>query len=71
MKTILNEPIVYKYVDGLTTQTLGDIDVDELKFKDTTGVVDTFGHGALTGEGETPLDTMVEVGVDISPEPSP
>ena len=72
MITILNEPaVVFIGAKGLAIQALRDTKVDELKFKDTIGTVDTFTSGALIGLGEAPLDTMDEVGVDISAKPSP
>ena len=40
---------MFKGAKGLSTRALRDTGVDELKFKDTTGAVDTFGCGALTG----------------------
>ena len=62
---------MFEGADGLATRALGDTKVDELKFKDTTGAIDILGLGALIGEGETPLAIMAEVGVEISPRPSP
>ena len=71
MITILDRPVVFEGVEGLSTQALGKTGVDELKFKDTIGVVDTFDNGALMCGGEAPPAIMDEVGVDMSPEPSP
>ena len=51
MKTILDGPVVFKGAKGLAPRALGDIGVNELKFKDTIGAVDTFGCGALIVEG--------------------
>ena len=67
--TKLEGPTIFEGAEGLATHTLKENGAEN--FKNTTGVVDTFGCGALIGEGETPLTTMAEVGVDISPKPSP
>ena len=48
---ILDKPVVFEGVEGLDNQEIRETKVDELNFKDTNGVVDTFGHGALTVEG--------------------
>ena len=50
--TMLDGPTMFGGVDGLATRELGDIGVDELKFKDTTDVIDILGLGALTDEGD-------------------
>ena len=71
MTTILDELVVFEGAYGLTNRALRDTGVDEFKFKYSIVAVDTLGCGALAGEGETLLDTMAEVGVDISPKPSP
>ena len=63
-------PTVLKGVDGLTTEELRDTGVEEFKFNDTTCTVGILGLGALTSEGETPLDIMDEVGVNMPPRPS-
>ena len=69
--TMPDGPIVFEGADGLATRELVDTEVDELKFKDSTSAIDTLGLGALTSEGDNPLTIMDEVGVDISPIPSP
>ena len=68
--TILDRLLVFEGAEGLSTQELRDTGVDELNFKDTTGAVDILGLGGITGEGETTMEIMVEVVVDISPIPS-
>ena len=69
--TILDRLLVFEGAEGLANKAPRHTRVDELKFKDNTSAVDTFVHGALTADGETPLATMAEVGVDIAPKPSP
>ena len=71
MKNMLDGPSLCDDVDGITTQPLGDIGVDEPKFNGPTGAIDMLGMGALTDEGETPLTINAEVGVYISTRPSP
>ena len=47
--TMLDWLKVFKGVDGLDTRALGDTGVDELKFKDTTSVVEILDLSALRG----------------------
>ena len=56
---------------GLDTRPLGDTGVDKPNFNDTTGAIDMVGLGALTREGETQVAIKAEVGLEISPRPSP
>ena len=80
MKGILGKPvttILAEMVVGLagakvpTTLALGDKGVDGVKFKDTTSALGMFDSGTLTYGGYSLSDDMVEVGVLISPSPSP
>ena len=58
-------------VDGLATRPVGDIEVDEPKFNETTSAIYMIGLGALTTEGETPLAIEAKLGVETSTTPSP
>ena len=64
-------PAVCDGDDRLATWPLGDTVVNEPKFNDTIGAVDILVLGALTDEGDTPLTIKDEVGVEITPKPSP
>ena len=55
--------VVFMGTEGLTTLVLGDTEIGELKFSDTTSAMGMFDIDTLTCIGDTPLDDIVEVGV--------
>ena len=70
--TTLDKPVVgIMKTRGLMTLVLGETRIEAVKFNDTTSGTCVLYVCVLTCGGDTPLDNIVEVGVYISPNPSP